>query len=266
MNNIPTAWLDACIDISLEAGRRILKVYETGVEVESKKDDSPLTQADLASHHCIAEGLAQLTPDIPLLSEEGASIPYAQRAAWNRYWLIDPLDGTKEFIKRNGEFTTNIALIVNHRPILGVVHAPVLGVTWVGAAGHGAFRIIDGQRSPIRSRKVPARPTLLASRSHREGEDTDWQKRLPAFDEINKGSSLKFCYVATGEADFYLRAGPTSEWDTAAGQAVVEQAGGAVVKLPEWTALTCNEKDSLLNPHFAVIGDTAYGWQKIVSD
>ena len=257
--------LDLALSLAVEAGGRILEIYESDFAVEHKDDESPLTAADLASHALIVDALKQYTPGLPCLSEEGAGIPHATRAAWRRYWLIDPLDGTREFVKRNGEFTVNIALIEDHRPILGVIYAPATGATYGAARGSGAFRIDANRRVPIATRKpMPARPTFIVSRSHGAGELEALLARAPAHEVMGRGSSLKFCLVAEGSADFYPRFGPTSEWDTAAGQCIVEQAGGAVLRLPELTPLSCNEKDSLLNPSFAVVGDPAYDWSRLL--
>jgi 3'(2'), 5'-bisphosphate nucleotidase len=256
--------LDAALDLAVEAGRRILGVYRSDFAVTHKDDESPLTQADLASHALIAETLAQMAPALPVLSEEGADIPYAVRRAWPRYWLIDPLDGTREFVKRNGEFTVNIALIEDHRPVLGVVHAPVLGLTYGAAREIPAFRVDGVQRVAVSTCEAGSPMTVVASRSHRDSETDRILSRLPAHEVVSRGSSLKFCLVAEGAAVFYPRLGPTSEWDTAAGQCVVEQAGGAVLRLPEMTPLAYNEKDSVLNPSFAVVGDRDYDWAKIL--
>jgi 3'(2'), 5'-bisphosphate nucleotidase len=256
--------LDETLVLAQRAGRAILEVYESDFAVTHKEDESPLTQADLAAHRLIVEALARLAPELPCLSEEGADIPYATRRAWTRYWLVDPLDGTREFVKRNGEFTVNIALVEGHRPVLGVIHAPVLGLTYGAARGIGAFRLDATRRVAIRTRPLPERPAFVVSRSHRDAALDAILARAPAHDAIGKGSSLKFCLVADGSADFYPRLGPTSEWDTAAGQCLVEQAGGAVWRLPELTALGCNEKESLLNPSFAVVGDAARDWGSIL--
>ncbi len=254
--------LDAVAAIARDAGDRILEIYRTEFSVAHKADDSPVTQADLAAHRTIAAGLARLTPEIPLLSEEGADLPYATRSGWTRYWLVDPLDGTKEFIKRNGEFTVNIALIDNHVSVLGVVHAPVTGTTYAGARGLGAFRERAGVREPMRTRASASMPMFVVSRSHRTPDLAALLAKLPAHNAVSTGSSLKFCLIAAGEADLYPRTNPTSEWDTAAGQCVVEAAGGAVLRLPDLMPLRYNEKDSLLNPGFAVIGDLGAGWRE----
>jgi len=256
--------LDAALEFAVEAGRRILEVYRSDFAVTHKDDETPLTQADLASHALISAALARLAPALPVLSEEGADIPYAVRRAWPRYWLVDPLDGTREFVKRNGEFTVNIALVEGHRPVLGVVHAPVLGLTYGAARGLGAFRLEGAKRAAIAARRAAGPLTVVASRSHRDADTGRILARLPAHQLVSRGSSLKFCLVAEGSADFYPRLGPTSEWDTAAGQCLVEQAGGAVWCLPQLAPLGCNEKESVLNPSFAVVGDPGYDWAKVL--
>ena len=255
--------LDVALDLAAEAGRRILDVYQSDFAVTHKDDESPLTQADLASHALIAETLGKVAPSIPLLSEEGAGIPYDVRRAWPRYWLIDPLDGTREFVKRNGEFTVNIALIEDHRPVLGVVHAPVLNLTYGAARGAGAFRVDEsGARVAVSTCDASQPMTVVASRSHRDADTERILARLPPHELVSRGSSLKFCLVAEGTALFYPRLGPTSEWDTAAGQCLVEQAGGAVWQLPELVPLAYNRKDSVLNPSFLVVGDPGHDWAK----
>ena len=256
--------LDQALQLAQEAGAAIAEVYESDFAVTHKDDETPLTQADLASHRLILDALETWTPALPCLSEEAADIPFATRRGWTQYWLVDPLDGTREFVKRNGEFTVNIALVEDHRPVLGVIHAPALGLTYGAARGLGAFRLDAARRVPLRTRTLPARPTFLVSRSHRDPALDAILGRAPAHDAIGKGSSLKFCLVAEGSADFYPRLGPTSEWDTAAGQCIVEQAGGAVWRLPELGPLACNEKDSVLNPSFAVVGDPRHDWAAIL--
>ena len=258
----PADLLPAVVAIARDAGAAILRIYEQEFSVEKKGDDSPLTAADLAAHRCIMEALEKLTPEIPRLSEEGAAIPFAERSRWPRYWLIDPLDGTREFIKRNGEFTVNIALIEDGRPTLGVVHTPVLGRTYYAAVGAGAWQQAQGkQPEAIHCTKTAAIPRIVASRSHVTAELEALLSRLPQHEAMNTGSSLKFCLVAEGKADFYPRLGPTSEWDTAAGQCVVEQAGGSVT-LTDGEPLRYNTKDSLLNPSFLVQGEPAFPWRQ----
>jgi 3'(2'), 5'-bisphosphate nucleotidase len=256
----PAQLLPAVTALARQAGEAILQVYRQDFAVDHKGDDSPLTAADLASHRCILDGLARLAPDLPRLSEEGADIPFEQRRQWPCYWLIDPLDGTREFVKRNGEFTVNIALVENGRPVLGVVHAPVLGTTYFAADGAGAFKQAgDAAAVPIRCSKTASPARIVASRSHVTPELEALLTRLPPHEALNIGSSLKLCLVAEGKADFYPRLGLTSEWDTAAGQCVVEQAGGRVCT-PDGAPLRYNQKDSLLNPNFLVIGEPDYPW------
>ncbi len=249
------------IALARQAGQAILAVYERAFSVQEKDDRSPLTEADLAAHRCIVAGLAALAPQLPVLSEESAAIPYATRRTWRRYWLVDPLDGTKEFIKRNGEFTVNIALVEDGVPVFGVVHVPVSGITYVGQAGSGAFREdADGQRHPLRvtaRRQTPLR--VVGSRSHAGESLLAFLARVGPHEIVSMGSSLKLCLVAEGRADVYPRLGPTSEWDTAAAQAVVEAAGGRVTDTA-LRPLRYNTKDSLLNPHFMVFGDRDADW------
>jgi 3'(2'), 5'-bisphosphate nucleotidase len=256
--------LETVLTIAVEAGRRIMEVYASDIAVQQKDDKSPLTAADLAAHSHITAELTRQWPDIPVLSEEAADIPYSTRSSWNKYWLVDPLDGTKEFIKRNGEFTVNIALIENGVPTLGVVHAPALGFTYLAAKGLGAFKIEEGKRTAIHTRKPPEVPTLVVSKSHRDAATEAFLAHMPAHEAVSKGSSLKFCLVAEGAADLYPRLGPTSEWDTGAGQCVAEQAGAQVLRLPDYAPLRYNTKESLLNPNFVIIGDPSYAWRKVL--
>jgi 3'(2'), 5'-bisphosphate nucleotidase len=248
--------------IAHDAGAAILEVYSEAFEVIEKDDASPLTQADLASHRIIRDALARLTPDIPLLSEESADIPFETRRAWSEYWLVDPLDGTKEFVNRNGEFTVNIALIRGDAPALGVVHVPVSGVTYSGVVGRGATRSeAGGAERPVAVRKPCADPVVVVgSRSHANPALEGHLARLGRdYELVSMGSSLKFCLVAEGRADFYPRLGPTSEWDTAAAHAVVLAAGGRIVTL-DGEPLRYNRKASFLNPEFLVIADDAVDW------
>lgn len=254
---------DALLAVARTAGEAILAIYRDDFSVENKADDSPLTAADLASHRQIVDGLTALDPDTPVLSEEGADIPFAERGGWSRYWLIDPLDGTREFVKRNGEFTVNIALIEDGAPTLGVVHVPVSGVSYVGVVGEGAWKYAaDGDRETIRVTSQHTRPLRIAgSRSHAGDSLQKLLGRLGEHEIVSMGSSLKLCLVAEGSADLYPRLGPTSEWDTAAAQAVVEAAGGRVTDT-EMRPLRYNTKESLLNPHFLVFGDSNEDWSR----
>jgi len=248
--------------LAREAGEKILEIYNSDEFVVQEKDDkSPLTAADMASHHAIMDGLQALTPEIPVLSEEAAGLPYAERRAWQRYWLVDPLDGTREFIKRNGEFTVNIALIEQGVPVLSVVHVPVSGVSYSACRGQGAFKQEPGgEPRPIRVRKLGDGPVMVVgSRSHRGDSLARFLGNIGEHAMVGMGSSLKLCLVAEGAADVYPRLGPTSEWDTAAAQCVVEQAGGYVTDT-DMRPLRYNTKDSLLNPFFLVFGDDSRDW------
>ena len=263
-NSSTATLLPAVTGLAREAGEKILAIYDTEFAVEQKGDDSPLTAADLASHGALCAGLAALTPDLPVFSEEAADIPFATRSGWRRYWLIDPLDGTREFVKRNGEFTVNIALIDDHRPILGVVHIPVKGVTYFAARGQGAFRQHTGRAAEvIRTRKPRAGVLVLAgSRSHATERQNRFLEILGSATELRSiGSSLKFCLVAEGGVDLYPRFGPTSEWDTAAAHCIVQEAGGIVTDL-EYRPLEYNRKESVINPDFLAIGDPAFDWRR----
>ena len=259
----PATLLEAISGVAHRAGDAILKVYrDADLGVTTKDDDSPLTRADLASHRVIEDGLTELTPDIPLLSEEGAGRPYEQRRDWRRFWLIDPLDGTKEFIRRNGEFTVNIALIEGGEPVLGVVHVPVRGLTFTGASGLGAWcgGDDDEERRTIRASGTGGDQLLVAaSRSHPGPHLAAFLGRLPSHELISMGSSLKLCLVAEGRADLYPRLGPTMEWDTAAAHAVVNAAGGRVHDF-DGDPLRYNKED-LHNPYFIVLGERSVPWR-----
>jgi 3'(2'), 5'-bisphosphate nucleotidase len=253
--------LPQVVELARRAGDVILSVYGQQFEVTSKADQSPLTLADMRSHEIIVQGLAALTPDVPVLSEEASDIPFEVRRRWARYWLVDPLDGTKEFVSRNGEFTVNIALVTANSATLGVVHVPVSDTTYSGVHGAGAFRRA-GSAAPeaIRVRVPAASPLrIVGSRSHRGDTLDQYLPRLEPYELVAVGSSIKFCLVAEGSADFYPRFGPTSEWDTAAAQAVVEAAGGCVLRT-DGLPLSYNTKSQILNPHFIVFGDSSRDW------
>ena len=258
----PCDHLEAVCNIARAAGRRILEVYERDFKVEHKEDRSPLTEADRASHEIISARLQALTPEVPVLSEESARADYEKRADWRRFWLVDPLDGTKEFINRNGEFTVNIALIEEQRPMLGVVYVPVTALTYFACAGRNAFKQRgDNEAQAIRVRPYEGgKPIVVASRSHAGKETAAFLADIGAHDVISMGSSLKFCLVAEGAADVYPRLGPTMEWDTAAAQCVVETAGGRVTDL-ERRPLVYNKPD-LHNPWFLVSGAGGYDWYR----
>jgi 3'(2'), 5'-bisphosphate nucleotidase len=257
--------LDRVAVIAREAGDVIMEIYardDHGATL--KADDSPLTLADRAAHECIVAGLTALTPEIPILSEEAESAAYAVRSRWQRYWVVDPLDGTKEFLKRNGEFTVNIALIEGGRPVAGVVHAPALGTTYTASTEGGAWRTDASgtQRIHVSDYRTDGL-RVVASRSH-AGELMP--RFLEAMDDppcVSKGSSLKFCLVAEGTANLYPRFGPTMEWDVAAAHAVVDAAGGTITDL-EGRPLEYNKPD-LHNPHFVVCGAPPYPWQAVLA-
>ena len=254
-HDITKEFTQSVIDVALHAGKAIMEVYESGNFEESlKSDSSPLTKADKVSHRIIVDGLAVLDETIPILSEEGSQISYEERKHWRRFWLVDPLDGTKEFLKRNGEFTVNIALIEGGRPILGVIYIPATGVLYYGERKRGAFRrSADGATEQIRV-VPPENGKIIAarSRSHAAPEEEDFFKRHGVTETVSAGSSLKFCLVAEGKAHVYYRHGPTMEWDTAAGQAIAENAGCRVLRFDRDEALIYN-KESLLNPWFVVL-------------
>jgi 3'(2'), 5'-bisphosphate nucleotidase len=258
----PTGLLPRVTEIARRAGAAILEVYASGESTaRAKADDSPLTEADLRSHRLIAAALRELTPGIPILSEEGAAIPYDERAGWRRYWLVDPLDGTREFLSRNGQFTVNIALVESHAPVLGVVQVPVSDTTYQGVPGVGAWRQTGAARpEPIHVQPHAADPVrVVGSRSHRGDSLDGFLRRLGTFELKAIGSSLKFCLVAEGSADVYPRLGPTSEWDTAAAHAVAVAAGGTVVRL-DGEPLRYNRKAELINPFFVVYADPERDW------
>lgn len=252
---------EGCLALARAAGEAILAVYAEDFAVQSKQDHSPLTQADLAANRIIAAGLAQLAPDVPVLSEEDAAVAWSQRRTWRRYWLVDPLDGTREFVKKNGEFTVNIALIQDGRPTLGVVYAPVLDYLMHAVAGQGACLRQDGRDIPVQCRQPATSPLrVAASRSHPDPRTAAALERMGDIQRHGLGSSLKFCRIAEGRMDVYPRFGPTSEWDTAAAQCVLEAAGGAVLRL-DGAPLDYNGKDSLLNPDFIALGDPGLPWR-----
>ena len=241
------------LSIAKIAGDEILKIYNSpNLGITYKDDKSPLTLADKASNKVIEESLIKLTPNIPILSEEGKNIEFNKREKWNMFWLIDPLDGTKEFIKKNGEFTVNIALILNGKPVLGVVYAPVLDTSWYGIINEGSFKVEDNTSTKINVIKPEDTVKIVTSRSHANNPKLDhFLKDYPSHILVKMGSSIKICLVADGTAHLYPRLGPTMEWDTAAAHAVVKFAGGNIYKLNSKDELSYN-KSNLLNPEFLV--------------
>lgn len=247
--------LNELITITRQAGDKIMEFYRRGeTQTWTKKDDSPITEADLAAHHIIVDGLTQLTPNIPVLSEESADITWEERKQWQRYWLVDPLDGTKEFIKRNGEFTVNIALIDNGTPIMATVYAPALNQMFWADKEKGSY-FSEGQQAPIKLdlTVTKAKETLrvVGSRSHPSAEMATFVEQFKSHEIVPTGSSLKFCLVAQGRADIYPRLGPTMEWDTGAGHCIALFAGAVVTKLDN-SELLYNQRESLLNEFFVV--------------
>ncbi len=253
-------WLSSMQEIAKLAGAAIMTIYNRDeFQIQVKSDESPVTAADIASHHQIVDALAQLTPDIPVMSEEAANIDWQTRKQWQQYWLIDPLDGTKEFIKRNGEFTVNIAFIDQGKAIAGVVYAPVLDKCYYGALGIGAWLAQKGEITDLNALAIPApiSPRVVGSRSHVTPDVQSYLSQLGEHTMTSVGSSLKFCILAEGNAEIYPRLGPTSEWDTAAAQAVLESAGGKVINYETGNELDYNQKENILNPYFIA---TARHW------
>lgn len=246
------------ITIAKGAGDIILDIYkdESAFQVEAKADNSPLTIADKNANEFICKGLDNLEVKYPIISEENKTVPYTDRKSYNQFWLVDPLDGTKEFIKRNGEFTVNIALIEAGSPVLGVVYAPALDEMYWAAKGIGAFQVIEGENIPIKAAEfmlTDSKLRVVCSRSHINEATQNYMDQLNEPEKVAKGSSLKFLILAKGEADLYPRLGPTMEWDTGAAQIILEEAGGKVLRADTNEALTYN-KENLLNPFFVASG------------
>ena len=248
-----------------EAGAAILEIYANPkrFETETKADDSPLTVADTAANGILVSRLQELTPKVPILSEESKQAPWYDRKQWDYLWIVDPLDGTREFLKRNDEFTVNVALVRNGRPILGVVYAPALQEWYYATHNEGAWHQTGGQvieRVQVNEPPVDRPWKVVGSRSHSTPEVDAFVERLGQADMVAMGSSLKLCLVAHGKADIYPRLGPTCEWDTAAAQAVVEEAGGQVLNAETGEPLRYNTRESLLNPHFIVCAKPDPSW------
>ncbi|SFG19192.1 3'(2'),5'-bisphosphate nucleotidase CysQ [Neptunomonas qingdaonensis] len=263
--------IDEVLLLTRQAGKAVMAIYKKDFAVYAKSDASPITEADLAAHHIIVDGLGSLTPDIPVLSEESDYAVQSQRLNWSEYWLVDPLDGTKEFIKKNGEFTVNIALIRDGAPVFGVVYAPVTDVIYWGEVGEGAMKQ-TGSALPV-SIQVATLPVtekgwrVVGSRSHQTERFAQFMQCLPEAEIMPVGSSLKLCLIAEGAADLYPRFSPTSEWDIAAGQAVLVAAGGEVLALPSLKALTYNTRpETLINPDFVACAALSHHWRDEILD
>ena len=264
---LPANFEERLITLARDASSAILDIYETDFYVETKTDSSPLTLADTAAHKIIVKGLRELTPDIPIISEEAVLPEFSERSKWPMYWLVDPLDGTKEFVNRNGEFTVNIALIAENVPLVGVVCVPVQDRTYVGNTSTMDARVYGaaGERQ-VKSRRFSEKPTeikVVASRSHVSNELRAYLKSIDEIfsgvETISMGSSLKLCALADAEADIYPRLGPTSEWDIAAAHAVLVAAGGQIY-VSDGSPLTYNMKEDILNPNFIAVGDSNFSW------
>ena len=246
--------------IAQKAGDEIMRIYQQDFKIEFKKDKSPLTKADIKSNEIIVNDLKYLYPDIPILSEENKQIPYKIRQNWEYFWLIDPLDGTKEFVKKNGEFTVNIALIYKNMPVLGVIYAPALNLLYYVQKDRGAFKQEKNkkpQRLPIYNHTNNNTLKVIVSKSHYSQETKEFVNNLKnrykkTIEFIRIGSSLKFCLIAEGKADIYPRLAPTMEWDTAAGQAIIEESKGRITKYKTKESIRYN-KQNLLNPYFIAI-------------
>ncbi|MEO9493413.1 MAG: 3'(2'),5'-bisphosphate nucleotidase CysQ [Vibrio splendidus] len=261
--------LPSIIEIARSAGQLILEIYEKkDYEEFTKSDDTPVTSADLAAHKLILKKLNELTPDIPVLSEEDADIGLEQRSQWDRYWLVDPLDGTQEFIARSGDFATIIALIEHNKPVMGVVYAPVSGVSYYAYSGKGAWKIPDLNDSvKIKTHRHELPNQSIAMAISRRQDINRITNRMSSdwnYDLVPLGSAaLKACLVAEGAVDCYLRIGPTGEWDTAATQCIVEEAGGRILST-QLEPLSYNERETLENPNFIVLGDADLPWSEIL--
>lgn len=257
--------------IVIDAGEAILEVYnsDSPIEVENKADDSPVTKADHAAHMVIDQGLTSLALNYPVLSEEGGMPEFSERSSWQRYWLVDPLDGTKEFINKNGEFTVNIALIEDGEAILGLVYVPVTQTLYYGLKGQGAWKEEKGAKTELKVSAVNTQDTLAVVGSRRHGAEAldELLKHVAeVFDDINlvsMGSSLKICAIAEGTAHWYPRLALTSEWDTAAAHAVLNAAGGEILDI-DLKPLTYNQKEDILNPFFHALGDQSFDWKALI--
>lgn len=267
--------LPEVIELARLAGQKILEIYNTDFKISNKDDNTPVTCADLAANDLIVQKLSELTPDFPVLSEESAEIPFQERRLWETYWLVDPLDGTKEFIEKTGQFSVNIALIHRHCPVIGVIYSPVKECSFYACKGNGAFYLDNNNRArsiQVRSLCLEEKQkTIVVAGTHssRTAALQNFLDNLEAgfnhYEIKFMGSSLKSCMVAEGKADIYARLGPTSEWDTAAAQCIVEEAGGLITNT-QMQVLSYNKKESLLNPEFFVFGDKSIRWDQFLEE
>jgi 3'(2'), 5'-bisphosphate nucleotidase len=256
------------LEIVRDAGDHILEIYDTDYEVRQKRDETPLTAADLASHEAIVDGLRKLTPSTPVLSEESTQVPYSVRAKWADSWLVDPLDGTREFIKQSGEFTINVALLREHEPVLGIVYVPVSRIAYYAWRNGGAYKLTPSSPEPTKvyTRPIEDDPVRVAgSRSYAVKSLQIFLRRLDNYEYVGVGAALKSCLIAEGLVDVYPRFGPTSEWDTAAAQCILEEAGGRLTDL-RLVPLRYNTKPSLKNPPFIAFGDDRRNWAQYIPE
>lgn len=261
--------LEPVLGVAHEAGQAIMTVYNSGFTVDRKDDNSPVTAADTAANTVITDTLTRLTPEVPIISEEQPLPAWQRRRHWSRYWLLDPLDGTREFIRRNGQFAVNIALIEDGRPALGIVHAPTDGRSWFGGPGIGAFlETRNGSRSALASSVRPSPPyRIVVGRNRPRPHVREMLARLPEHELLHYGSSIKICLIAEGKADIFPRLGPISEWDLAAPQAILEAAGGGVLDLKRLAPLVYNQRASLTLRDVIAVGDpNAHWWQSLQAE
>lgn len=260
MNNIVNEeTIRSVIEIANLAGDAIMDIYNTDFDYKLKDDNSPLTEADIASNEIIINELKKLDQSYPILTEESSDVKFEERSRWERYWLVDPLDGTKEFLKKNDEFTVNIALIEKNTPIFGVIRVPAKYVTYWGGVNIGSYSKKDNESSKkinVSKRKSTCL-RVVSSRSHKNNRLDKCLSNFDSIQDINIGSSLKFCLLAEGKADFYPRLGPTSEWDTAAGEAILKYSGGYLLTI-EGKEMNYNNSEALLNPYFIASSDESY--------
>lgn len=252
------------IALASQAGQAVMQVYEQDFEVMHKQDASPVTEADLLANRLIIDGLQRLTPGLPILSEESAQISWEQRQHWPSYWLVDPIDGTREFVKRNGQFSVNIALIHHGAPHFAVIQQPVTGIVWHATRGELAYRREQGHDTVLTTRTPATAPlqVALSLSSHNSALGERLLAAMGPVQTVRLGSSLKLCHIAEGRLDVYPRLGPTSEWDTAAGQCILQAAGGNVLSLATGKPFRYNRRPSLLNGHFIALGDLGLPWQQ----
>ena len=255
-------FIEPCIDIAKQAGEAILQVYhQDDIQLCEKSDNTPVTKADLAANDVLLAGLKSLTPNIPIMSEETPIPSLAERSEWQRYWLLDPLDGTGEFVLKSGDFAVNIALIENNKPVFGVIHWPTEDVTYWAMQGVGSFKRLKGQDQQL---KVKRHDSLRLAVSRRQNIESVSQYIEQDFETLPLGScSLKACAIAEGKADAFMRIGPTGEWDTGASQIIVEMAGGKLFDA-EFNPITYNQRETTENPDFIVTGDQSYPWLEMI--